>query len=204
MCEQKTLKEQLDTLTEAGNIGAGNAATALSMLLGKPVDMSIAEVNIKNMNELGCVLGGEENYIAAMLIEVYGDINGMLMLAFELESAHHLVDIILENNHTTRDALDEMDYSVLCETGNILSGSYLNALATLTHLELTHSVPQMAVDMAVAILSYPATEFSTEDNAMMFIQTQFTDKEKLLNGTYILILDEVASRKIVNALESLL
>ncbi|MGL4798497.1 MAG: chemotaxis protein CheC [Cellulosilyticaceae bacterium] len=203
MGKYKALKEQLDALTEAGNIGAGNAATALSMLLKKPVDMTIAKVNIKAISELGSVLGSEENYIAAMLIEVYGDIKAMLILAFELESAHQLVDMVLENTDTKRQEFDALDYSVLCETGNILAGSYLNALATLTQLELTHSVPQMALDMAIAILSYPAVAFSTEDNAMMFIETKFTDNEKILNGTYILVVDETAIQTIVNALERL-
>lgn len=196
--------DQLDSLTEAGNIGAGNAATALSVLLKKPIDMSIAKVNIKSISELGSVLGSEENYIAAMLIEVYGELNAMLILSFELESAHRLVDIILENDNDQKDTFDELDYSVLCETGNILAGSYLNALGTLTRLELTHSVPQMALDMAAAILSYPAAEFSTEDNAMMFIETKFTDNEKLVNGTYILVLDKAGFESIINALEHLI
>ena len=118
MEKQGVLQMQVDGLREAGNIGAGNAATALSVLLNKPVDMTIAKVNIKNINELGSVLGGEDNYIAAMLIEVYGDLEAMIILAYELSSAHRLVESIL-GKEGKRDSIDELDFYVLCETGNI-------------------------------------------------------------------------------------
>lgn len=191
--------KNLDILREAGNIGAGNAVTALSELLHKPVDMSIAEVRIKGINELSSVLGKEEDYIAAMLIEVEGDINGMLILALETQSAHELVGRLL-GKQTNKEDFDELDASVLCETGNILAGSYLSALSTLTNMYLNASVPQMAMDMAGAILSYPAIQFVQDDNTMMFIETMFTDQEKLLNGIYLLILDDTSLNKIIDAL----
>ena len=37
---------QLDALKEVSNIGAGNAATALSMMIGKKVDMTVPAVNV--------------------------------------------------------------------------------------------------------------------------------------------------------------
>lgn len=198
--------EKMDMLREAGNIGAGNAVSALSQLLAKPVNMSIAKVNVKAIEELGQVLGDEENYIAAMIIEVYGDLKAMLLLALETESAHQLVNLILQKQGFEEGKLDfdELDYSVLCETGNILAGSYLNALGTLANLELLPSVPQMAIDMAGAILSFAAIEFTEDDNAMMFIETKFKDSEELLNGTYILVLNQEAFNSITNSLGSLL
>lgn len=194
--------EKMDMLREVGNIGSGNAVTALGQLLGKPVDMSIAKVNVKVIEELSQVLGDEENYIAAMIIEVYGDFKAMLLLALETESAHQLVNLILQKEEFAggQSDFDELDYSVLCETGNILAGSYLNALGTLTNLELMPSVPQMAIDMAGAILSFSALEFTQDDNAMMFIETKFKDNEELLNGTYILILDQDGLDHIISSL----
>ncbi len=204
MCEKRFLTNQLDSLKEAGNIGAGNAATALSVLLKKPVDMSIAQVTMRDMEDLGDTLGGEENYIAAMLIEVYGAFSGMLVLAFELESAKKLVQMVLGDEDKDLSTFDEMDYSVLCETGNILAGSYLNALGTLTQLDLNCSVPQMAMDMAVAILSYPATEFSIDHNNMMLLETHFTDSENIVKGTYMLVLNDQSFDIITDALEKLI
>lgn len=198
--------EKMDMLKEAGNIGAGHAVSALSQLLKRPVNMSIAKVNVKDIDELSQVLGDEEKYIAAMVIEVYGDLNAMLLLALEAESARELVKLILNQQDMSPIGGDfsEFDYSVLCETGNILAGSYLNALGTLVNLELVPSVPQAAIDMAGAILSFAATEFTQDDNAMMFIETKFKDSEELLNGTYILALDKVSLERIINSLGKLL
>lgn len=195
---------QLDMLTEVGNIGAGNAVTALGKLLGKTVDMSIAKVRIEDIQELGNVLGDEEKYIAAMLIEISGDVNGMLILALETESAKNLVNLLLQKNLGTVEDFEELDLSVLCETGNILAGSYLSALGSLLELEMTPSVPQMAVDMAASILSFPAIEFTMGNNSMLFIETKFTDREQLLNGTYILVLDNNSFDKIIGALGKML
>ena len=198
--------DKMDMLKEAGNIGAGHAVSALSQLLERPVNMSIAKVNVKDISELSQVLGDEEKYIAAMIIEVYGDLNAMLLLALEEESARELVKLILKQQdmNPIKGEFSEFDYSVLCETGNILAGSYLNALGTLANLELTPSVPQAAIDMAGAILSFAATEFAQDDNAMMFIETKFNDDEELLNGTYILALDKKSLECIINSLGNLL
>ncbi|MGL4736971.1 MAG: chemotaxis protein CheC [Cellulosilyticaceae bacterium] len=195
--------KNLDILREAGNIGAGNAVTALSELLHKPVDMSIAEVKIKGINELTDVLGHEEDYIAAMLIEVDGDLEAMLILALETPSARQLVACLLDRK-AGEVGFDELGASVLCETGNILAGSYLSAMSSLTGFELNASVPQMAIDMAGAILSFPAIQFMQEDNTMMFIETRFTDKDRLLNGIYLLISDEKSLGKVIDALGKLI
>ena len=115
-------------------------------------------------------------------------------------SALKIINLILNKNTTDIDALDELEHSVLCETGNILAGSYLNALNQFTGLEFDVSIPQMAIDMAGAIISYPAIEFARSDNTMLFIETVFRDIHDVLNGTYILILDNEAYHGVLDSL----
>lgn len=43
---------ELDVLREVGNIGAGNAVTALSTLLNKPVDMAVPKVSLLPFEEV--------------------------------------------------------------------------------------------------------------------------------------------------------
>jgi len=194
----------LDMLRETGNIAAGNAMTALGKLLGRTLDMSVTKVHVQNIQQLIYALGNPEEYIAGMLINVYGDLNAMLLLALETESAMKTVNLMLEKNVTCVEEFDEIDFSVLCETGNILAGSYLSALNTFTSLELNVSIPQMSIDMAGAILSYPAIEFARNDNAMLFVETAFRDTNDVLNGTYILIMDNASLNKIIQSLGNLL
>lgn len=192
--------EEIDMLREAGNIASGNAMTSLSKLIDSTLDMNVAQVRIESIQELPEVLGDAEEVIVGMLINVFGDLNAMLLLAFETESAIGIVNRILGKQVKELEEFDEIDHSVLCETGNILAGSYLSALNTLTKLRLDVSTPQMAIDMAGAILSYPAIEFLCNDNTMLFIETIFKDVNGLLNGTYILILDNAAYSSVIKSL----
>lgn len=197
---QDITEKEIDMLREAGNIASGNAMTSLSKLIDSTLDMNIAQVRIEKIQELPEVLGNPEEVIAGMLINVYGDLNAMLLLAFETESAIGMVNRILGKEVKNLEEFDEIDHSVLCETGNILAGSYLSALNQLTGLKLDVSIPQVAIDMAGAILSYPAIEFIYNDNTMLFIETVFKDVKGYLNGNYILILDHDAYSSVIRSL----
>lgn len=197
---QHITAEEMDMLREAGNIASGNAMTSLSKLINSTLDMSVARVRIENIEGLPEVLGDAEEVIAGMVINVFGDLNAMLLLAFETESAIGIVNMILGKGVKDLSEFDEIDHSVLCETGNILAGSYLSALNTFTGLKLDVSTPQIAIDMAGAVLSYPAIEFVRNDNSMLFIETVFKDVNGLLNGTYILILDNDSYNKVIDSM----
>ena len=197
---QNITEEEKDMLREAGNIASGNAMTSLGKLIGCTLDMSVVNVRIENIQELTDILGDAEDFIAGMLINVYGDLNAMLLLALEAESAIKVVNLMLSKEVSHVEEFDEIDVSVLCETGNILAGSYLSALNTFTGLELDVSTPQICIDMAGAILSYPAIEFARNDNTMLFIETVFRDTNQVLNGTYILIIDNDSYNKVIDSL----
>lgn len=199
---QNITEEEIDMLREAGNIASGNAMTSLGKLIGCTLDMSVVKVRIEKIQELTDVLGDAESFIAGMLINVYGDLNAMLLLALEAESAIKVVNLMLNKEVTHVEEFDEIDLSVLCETGNILAGTYLSSLNTFTGLELDVSIPQISIDMAGAILSYPAIEFAKNDNTMLFIETVFRDTNQVLNGTYILILDNDSYSKVIDSLGS--
>lgn len=197
---QDITEEEMDMLREAGNIASGNAMTSLSKLIDSTLDMNVARVRIEKIQGLSEVLGDPEEVIAGLLINVFGDLNAMLLLAFETESAISIVNRILGKDLKDLNEFGEMEHSVLCETGNILAGSYLSALNTFTGLKLDVSTPQIAIDMAGAILSYPAIEFVYNDNSMLFIETDFEDVHNFLNGTYILILDNASYNRVIESL----
>ncbi len=192
--------EEIDILREAGNIASGNAMTSFSQLIKSTLDMNVTKVRIENINQLPEALGDAEEVIAGMLINVYGDINAMLLLALEPQSASKIISVMLERDEQDLSELDELGHSVLCEIGNILAGSYLNALNIFTGLELELSIPRMCIDMAGAILSYPAIELIRNDDEMLFIETEFKDTNNLLSGTYILIMDNDSYNKVIDVL----
>ena len=195
---QKITDAYCDVLKEIGNIGAGNAMTALSQMLQCKVDMRVPMVRLLDFGEVGSMMGGEEQLMACVLFGVTGDVSGNMMFMIEKSCATHLLKKIM-GDCSEGDVFSEMEASALQEVGNIITGAYLNALASFTNLKIISSPPQMTVDMAGAILSVPAIEFGMLGDKLLLIQTQFFDEIEV-NGYFILIPDVESYLKILSSL----
>ncbi len=178
-----------DILREIGNIGAGNAVTALSKLLGKKIDMKVPNVNLLDFKDTAEIIGGAENLIIGILISLSGDVSGIMMFILEKDSARMLINNLL--NKDVKDVSDftEMDLSAIEEIGNILSSSYLSSLGTLTNLRIIPSIPYLSIDMAGAILSVPAIEFGKVADKVLFIESVFAEDDSNVSGYFILVPD---------------
>lgn len=178
---------QYDVLREIGNIGAGNATTALSQLINSKIDMNVPKVELLEFKELAEIVGGAERQVVGILLSLEGDIQGDMMFMLGCDCAHSLVNILMGRNIQSSDEFTEMDMSALGEIGNIITGAYLSSLSTLTHLYINTSVPNIAVDMAGAILSVPAIEFGKMGDKALLIQSQFGNGKIDVSGYFILI-----------------
>ncbi len=184
---------QIDVLKEIGNIGAGNAATALATMMALPIDMTVPKVNMLHYNDLAALLGGPENLIVGILIDVMGDLEGIIMFLLEKEFTHTVINNLLGSAVEDFSQLSEMDLSVIQEIGNILSASYINSIASLTGLNINISVPAIAVDMAGAILSVPAIKYGEIGDEVLLIEGAFignTEAKEEVSTKLILILEE--------------
>lgn len=178
---------QFDVLREIGNIGAGNATTALSQMLNQKVDMKVPKIEMLEFKDLSELIGGAENLVVGILLTLEGSIDGMIMFILEKEPAHKIVSMLMAGIGDGSGNFTEMELSALQEIGNIIAGAYLNSLSALTNLTITSSVPYMAIDMAGAILSVPAIEFSKISDKALLIETEFGNKDTEVNGYFILI-----------------
>ena len=191
-------QEYFDILRELGNIGAGNATTALAEMLQCKVDMSVPKVGLLEFKAVGTAMGGEEQIMAGIYLGVEGDITGSIMFLLEKNSARFLVSKLM-GMEMEGDDFSEMEFSALKEVGNIITGAYLNSLSSLTNLKIFPTVPDIAVDMAGAIMSVPAIQFGAVGDRMLLIQTQFFD-DVAIDGYFILIPDMDSYSKILSAL----
>lgn len=179
---------QYDVLREIGNIGAGNATTALSQMINSKIDMKVPKVELLEFKELSDIVGGAENLVVGILFTLEGQIDGMMMFMMDMEASRHLVNVLVGTAYENPSGeFSEMELSALNEIGNIISGAYLSSLSTLTNMLITSSVPYMAIDMAGAILSVPAIEFGKLGDKALLIETEFGDEVKAVNGYFILI-----------------
>ncbi|WP_244834789.1 chemotaxis protein CheC [Clostridium sp. BJN0001] len=164
---------QLDALKEVSNIGAGNAATSLSMLLGKTIDMTVPAVNIISLQDIFDQNG--EDLVCGIIVRVLGSIEGNVLIVFDKETAE---DIVKRLTNGESEITSDMGQSVLCEIANIISGSYMNAIAKLTNLLITPSVPAVSYDMLGAILSTSFIEADQYDEQILDIETVFLNQNK--------------------------
>lgn len=190
--------EHFDILREIGNIGAGNATTALAQMLQCKVDMAVPQINLLEFKDIGAAMGGEELIMAGIYLGVEGDITGSIMFLVEKDSARHLVSKLM-GMELEGEEFSEMELSALKEVGNIITGAYLNSLSSLTNLKIYPSIPDLTVDMAGAILSVPAIEFGALGDKILLIQTKFFD-DVAIDGYFVLIPDLPSYSKILSAL----
>ena len=199
MSLEKVSENYGDVLKEIGNIGAGNAMTALSQMLRCKVDMQVPQVKLLDFAEVGEIMGGEEQIMVGVFLGVEGDITGSMMFLVEQASAKHLINKIMMGMAPEGDEFTEMELSAMKEVGNIITGAYLNSLSSLTNLKIFPTPPQLTVDMACAILSVPAIYFGTMGDKILLIQSQFYDEVEI-DGYFILIPDLDSYSKILTSL----
>ncbi|MCL1630862.1 chemotaxis protein CheC [Sporolactobacillus sp. CPB3-1] len=176
--------QHLDLLKESGNIGAAHAASALSMLLNKPIDMEIPSVRVLPIAE---AMGADaENNVAASFIQVDGGLHGLFFMMFDIHQANALISELVPDGNVLDNG---MGNSAFCEISNILCGSYLSALAGFLGISLTQSPPNYAVDMEGAILSEGLIELSFYDDSALIIDAVLSDREKgdKLNGEFLFL-----------------
>lgn len=189
-----------DALLELGNIGTGSALTSLSQLVDKPIKMDLPCIRILALDELFESVEFQSNPNVGVVIEVHGDlecvVTFMLSASFSRVMAEELTGEPLDDVR----CMNEMQRSVICEIGNIMCNSYLNALASLLQADLAVSVPTLDVGSCEEVLGSFSREFPDENAELLFIQNTFhyMDRDYL---SYILLSPRFSSlRRIFDAL----
>lgn len=191
---------KMDVLKEVGNIGAGNAATALSRLLNKPIDMAVPKVQMLPFEAVAERVGGSENIVCAVFFRVEGEAPGNLFFIMSPAAAKRLLERLAGFEVNEEEEFSEMEWSALAEIGNILAGSYLSSLADFTSLSMMPTVPALALDMAGAILGYGLLQFGEMGDSALLIDTTFIEGQDEVEGQFFLIPDPESFGKIFKSL----
>jgi chemotaxis protein CheC len=185
-----------DIIKEVANIGASNAATSLSKIVHKRISVNVPEVSMPEFKDLSKFLGGGDKIVSGLLVNVTGEISGMIMYIMTKESSCALIENIMHKKFDSFEQFGDIEVSALTEIGNILISSYLTAVAKLLNLNIKQSLPYHCIDMADAILSVPAAEFGKVGNNVLFIKSNF-DENDALSGYFMLIPDVEKDKNII-------
>lgn len=196
MTYQDLTPMQLDALREVGNIGTGNAATALSQLVNNKIDMTVPAINIVPFDDIFSSIGGDE-IVVGVIVRVLGDTPGNILFVFDKETALKLVETLTGQKE---EYLSEMGNSVVQEIGNIISSSYMNAIAKFTGLCITPSVPAVTYDMLGAILSTTFIESGQFDDYVLDIETMFVQDNEQIKGHFYYVPMPGSLEKILSTL----
>ena len=180
---------EIDVFREIGSIGIGNAATALSQVLGVKVSMKLPRVSIEGYNEAVALIGDPEEIVAAVLVEMSGDVRGIMLYMLKLDFINDILGRLMGKYIDDYSQIDELSASALEETGNIIISSYVNAITKLADIEVPLSVPSVAVNMLGGILSVPISMFGEVTDKLMLIQGEFLIGDTQLKGELLLLPD---------------
>ncbi len=164
---------EIDTLREIGSIGTGNAATALSQMMNRPVSITLPEVRIMEYNEAIEWIGGPEEVTAGVLVKMSGDVGGIMLSVQKLELVNVVLSTMLRESIDSYENLTELERSAMIEIGNIMISTFINAMSGLADLDIKLTVPAFAVDMQGAILTVPMAEYGGMSNYLMAIGGNF-------------------------------
>ena len=170
----------LDVLKEIGNIGAAHAATALSALLQKKIDMRVPNVQMVSFNDMMELAGGPENVVVGIFLRIEGDTEGSMFFVLPIEQANRFIRRLIHDesfDFYSPNSVSELGLSAMQEMGNILSGSYLSALSDFTGLKIFPTVPGLSVDMFGAIISIGLIELSQVSDTVIVINTSIYEDE---------------------------
>lgn len=177
----------VDVLKEIGSIGTGNAATALSTVLGRKIEMTIPEVEVMGFNQALQKLGGPEQIVAAVLVQVSGEINGIMLFMQDLKFINIVLDSLLHKTISDYEEIDQLEVSALTEVGNILISSYMNAMSTLTGITMDLSVPSVSINMLGGIMNVPFAMYGYKTDRLMTIRGRFRcDMEEVFSRLLLL------------------
>lgn len=189
---------QLSVVKEIGNIGAGHAATALSVLMQKEIDMNVPRVHVVPLQDIDEVIGGAEQVVVGVFLRMEGEIPGSMFLMIKLESAKMLLQSL--TGYAGEDEFSEFDISALMEIGNILGGSYLAAFSDFTKANIHASVPAVAIDMAGAMINAVLMHIGLYSDTALVVDTEFWQGDKIVDSHFFFLPDPGSVEAIFKAL----
>lgn len=188
--------EQLDFFEEVMNIGAGNAATALSQILGEDVDLKIPEVHFLTATKVASVLGIPASPFVCVRVGMVGDVMGDLFLFVPEEHKTHLIRVAEQKTPQST-----ADISALTEIGNILAGVYLTAIHDFCRLNIYHTVPVIAIDMVQALLDECIISLARQVKELILVKNELTVREYRMDAYLLMVPSPQSVKAFVDAIE---
>lgn len=204
MQPEKMTSLQSDALKEVMSMGTAHAINAIAQMIQKKLLISVPNVSFIPVKEVPAKVArdkGVEQVVVGLYFKILGDLSGNILLVFPIESIQRLLWMIFEKERRNELGSEveaaELERSAIMEVGNILTNSYLNALAAITDYTLFPSIPFYAEDMLGSIMDYLLIEISKTSDTALFVETEFHGDDVVLTGDFLIFPDPESLQKIL-------
>ena len=175
---------QLDALRELANVGSGNASTALSGMLGRSVDISVPKAQALPFAEAVEAAGPAEQDVTGIVLGIVGEMNGTVLLLVPPADADKICRMLgVEPD-------DEYALSALGEIGNIVGTSYINALASMTGMDIEPTPPATATDMLGALVATVLAERAHAGDIALMLDSNLVVEGEDCSISFFLVPDQ--------------
>jgi chemotaxis protein CheC len=196
-------ESEMDALKEVGNVGVGNAATALAKMISKKVDITIPDSKFIPIKRFSEVAGGAESVVNCIYVPIVGDITGEALLIFKEDSTKHLIDVIMGQPKGTTNNIGDMEISGFTEMANIVIGSYLSSMANMLSLKILPNPPSAAYDMLQSVIDAVLIKLSRTADEILYIKTEMSINEDAVDGIMVILFSEESLKKVLEKLKEL-
>lgn len=190
-------REEEDQLKEVINIGAGNAATALSTMLGKQVKMTVPESFVGGIESVQRVIGAQDDKVVATFLKFHGEIEGAMVMILSPQSALNFINSVANSNHVALDQVNAEDESSLQEMGNILLGASITAINKFLDLNLIHSIPDFSINKLGAVIDSVLLEMGSVSEEILVVRVKINIDAKNIESDFYYMFDPVSSAVIL-------
>lgn len=194
-------EEDKDFITEMMNIGAGNAATALSQMLQSPVDLKIPRVHIAPPQKISPLMGDPTLAVSCVKMNMIGNIIGDLFFIVPDKYKASLIEKAKLTIPGSTKKSPVSDSSVLEELGNIIAGVYLTSIHDFCNLNIYHTVPVLADDMLLALLDETLVTKTRAVQSLLLVENEFIIAEKKIRTYFLIIPDAISLKAIADSIK---
>lgn len=192
---------QLDALKEAGTIGSGHAALALSQMVGKRINIGVVKIELIPSQRVIGIIGDTKALVAGTYLKLLGDLQGVIMLVFSRQDALAIIDVLLQKEKDASKTITEIGQSAIKEAGNILACSYLNTMGQLLDFKIALSIPKYVFDEAQGVFDEVFEEYIKDGEASMSLVTEFIEASSKIKGYIFLMPKKEALARILKGLK---
>lgn len=167
---------QMDALREIANIGAGHAATALSSLLGRRVDMCVPQVDLIPLEAVAGYFGEPDTEVWAIFSRCESSFPVSLVFIMDKKDGDFLAEKLFQAARIPdkiRD-LPGMKESALSESGNMIMGAFFSAVGDLLGKSLPLSVPSISLDLMGAVMDLLLEIFGSFGDTALATETELS------------------------------